>query len=288
MRVFVLKIWSATFRKIWYLFFNEGPINILGRLIFPFISKKRVEKAITASFEKYTLSTLFDEIIMSGYNQYYKNLSDEEKEKVNREIIWGKNAVAWNLSKEKEYALDKSIEFMPHREDIFERVATYSDNFSIHEIGTGNGMTLEYMQKRFHFHCYNGIDINSKIIANNSQKYSGIQFNCIDANDYFSILDENMIVLSFGCLMYFTPTKLSELINILAKKKSTIVVALNEPNVENYQGLQSSLLRDRFQYAHNYHQLFLLHGFRIEYEIFSDGRTTLIAKKDKDSKNEQS
>jgi hypothetical protein len=71
MRLVILKIWRLTFRKLWYLIFDNSPLNVLGKLVYPLVSRKRLQKAIRQSFQDYSLKTIFSEIIMAGYNQYY-------------------------------------------------------------------------------------------------------------------------------------------------------------------------------------------------------------------------
>jgi hypothetical protein len=280
MRLVILKIWRLTFRKLWYLIFDNSPLNVLGKLVYPLVSRKRLQKAIRQSFQDYSLKTIFSEIIMAGYNQYYKSLSQQEKEKLNRELVWGSNAVSWNYTKEKSYTKDLSQEFLPHRKYILSFINTQivdCSTFSLNEIGTGNGMTLEYMQDKFNFKSYVGIDINCEIINHNTKKYPSIDFKCVDSNYYFKDINDNLFVLSLGCLMYFQQSTLEDFFQILSQKKNIVYIAMNEPVIATYRTLDKSLERDRFQLTHNYPKLLQIYGFNIEFEKLEDNRLTLIA-----------
>jgi hypothetical protein len=206
-------------------------------------------------------------------------LSQQEKEKLNRELVWGSNAVSWNYTKEREYELDPTKEFLPYRQYIFNFIDKMEDcvTFSLYEIGTGNGMTLEYMQDKFNFKSYVGIDINCEIINHNTKKYPSIDFKCGDVNELFMDKSNDVFILSIMCLMYFQQSILEEFFHILSLKKQRIYIAMNEPVTNTYNTLDQSLERDRFQLTHNYPQLLQKYGFNIEFEKFENNRLTLIA-----------
>ena len=277
----LVDIWSKTGRKVWYKVFDKPPFVAIGSKIYPLLPERVVKKAINVGFKK---RSFWAELVIAGHNEYYKKLSNEKIEELNRKLIWGGEAYEWHLSKLEEYKKDFDEKFLKYKINLINELKKIDlKNFNIVEIGCGNGVFLEYLSKNIEANRYIGFDISKEIIEFNKKYYKNnhLEFYSIDIYDFIKLnMCSNTVFITSGVLMYFTQEFLENLIKDLKNEDKRIIFALNEIVTKDFDKQKESVSNARFAYNHNYKYLFEKYNWEImHYKYISKiNRVDLIAK----------
>jgi len=276
----LVDIWSKTGRKLWYKIFNKPPFVVIGSKFYPLLPEKVIKKAINVGFKK---RSFWAELVIAGHNEYYKKLSNEEIEKLNRKLIWGGEAYEWHLNKLNEYKNDFDNKFLKYKINLIDELKKIDlKEFDIVEVGCGNGVFLEYLFAHIPAKRYIGFDISKEIIEFDRKYYKdkNLEFYNIDIYDFIKLnMCNNTVFIASGVLMYFTQDFLEKLIKELKNSKKEVIFALNEIVTDNFDKQDNSVSNARFAYNHNYKYLFEKYNWNIlHYKYISDiNRVDLIA-----------
>lgn len=152
-----------------------------------------------------------------------------------------------------------------------ELLKTGEDFNTIVEIGTGNGMTLSYLESKFpQIDKFIGIDLSASQININNEKFkynSKLEFVASDGFDWVKRHGKsNMIfVTSRGVLEYFTEENLKAFFNQINSLGKAIFIAI-EPNGTEHDfklNPNSQVYGWERSFSHNYSKLFNDSGFKI-------------------------
>lgn len=139
------------------------------------------------------------------------------------------------------------------------------------EIGTGEGIVLDYLSDRFpEINRFIGIDLSvSRIEANKKifKKNDKLEFVVSDAVDWFKKNghDHMIVITSGGVLEYFTQSRLQGFFNELNNIKKIIFIAIEPIGVHHdfLKNPNSEIYGNENSFSHNYEKLFKDAGFNI-------------------------
>jgi hypothetical protein len=143
-------------KKTWYSFFSNHPFVGLGRLIVKIFPEKYISRFSNQFFTR-KASSLTATLIQSGLNAQYYAKNESEIRRLNREEFWGSEAgKRWHDQKMELYLKNKNLrddDYLKYRDPLIRQVSELisNTNFVYHtlcEIGTGNGMFLNYLSTK--------------------------------------------------------------------------------------------------------------------------------------------
>lgn len=140
------------------------------------------------------------------------------------------------------------------------------------EIGSGNGLVLEYLSKRFpQIPSFVGVDISAEATASNAVKWSGnsrLQFEAGDGVDWIrkNAGPASIYVVNGGVLEYFTQEKVEELYALTADIGGPAWWVVVEPIYPGYDPATETASRmngGEFSFCHNHESLLEKAGWTI-------------------------
>ena len=265
----LLKIWERTGRSIWYKLFDTPPLIVFGRIIVIVTPASLIHSAIDTAFKK---RSFWAELVLAGYNEKYKQLSSEEMEKLNRDLIWGNLASSWHQSKLDEYKNDFEGNFLEYKNDLINELKQLNlREYTLIEVGCGNGVFLDYLSENVEAQRYIGFDISKDIIDFDRKIYldKNLEFYNIDIFDYIKLgLTNKTIFIFSGVLLYFTQEFLEQLIGALQSEEKHVIIALNEIVSNDFEESNVSYSKARFGFSHNYPYVLRKYQWLILYSKF--------------------
>ncbi|GEM_PF-5015592 len=244
---FLLRLLPASYKSRLYEGFYTGSADTFGAMLYPAMDL-----------------------------QYY-SMSEKERERINRENIWGsQGGKNWHDVMNQSVQGDKeqftgTESFLKYRRPLIRQIlellsANQSYN-TICEIGTGNGMFLDYLSGEFPtIKKFVGIDLNQQQITDNKKTYknSGLEFVHTEITDWVRTENKNGIIFVTVCVLeYFSQKALEELLDLIRKNISPVAIAISEPTNINLDSQVISKPRGRAAYSYNYPHLFKQHGYKI-------------------------
>lgn len=139
------------------------------------------------------------------------------------------------------------------------------------EIGSGNGIVLDYLSNHFNtIENFIGIDLSEIQTEKNNEKYKDntrLKFVADDGFEWFKKQGhDNMVLVTFrGVLEYFTEEKLQNFFNYLGTLKNILIVTI-EPICANHnleKQKASQVYGAERSFSHNYPHLLKKSGFKI-------------------------
>ena len=260
------------FKHMWYAIFNHPPYAYLGSIILPFIPKTYRMNMEVDFFSGNAPKGMISHLVRSGINAKYYSSSDEQKRKMNREYFWGaESGRKWHDFKKKIYSdKNKKEEYIRHRKPLLSQILELCSNNSefntVCEVGTGNGMFLDYLSKNVQgVDNFIGVDLNKEQISENQRTYNNkLQFVHSEIMDYLhQMKSDNVIIVAIGTFEYFTEEELRELFDLLKSKFKYVAIAIHEPINLDLNSELSSKPRGNIAYSHNYPYLVEHSGYTI-------------------------
>lgn len=256
--------------------------GLTGSLLLKILPKNYIEKLRSKSIVwGFTHDHTFgDKIMMRLIGPYfwknYYSASEENQRMMNRAHFWGSEAgKLWHEEIRKKYGSEELFrdEFLKRRENLTNMLQEFLNQFpgyyhSICEIGTGNGMYINYLcQLRLPgIQNWIGIDLNKEQITINQKLFcsSAIQFISVEALEWIDKnSEEGTIFLSVGTLEYFTQSELEEYFNFIKNKFEKAAIAIAEPVSFDLQKEFQSTPRGHTMFNHNYPYMLSNAGYQI-------------------------
>ncbi len=271
-------------KKMWYLFFKNSPYSYVGRLAVKVLPKSYISHVRGEYFFAKGHTGFLITAIKKELNRQYYSLSEQEKRKLNRKKYWGAAAgKKWHVTVRKSYRnTEKKFtdEFTKLKLPLIAQISELlSENPSYHtlcEIGTGNGVFLDYLSRQFPFiEKWVGIDLNMEQISENMETYKGskLQFVQAEIMEWVNTQCETgTIFVGRTTFEYFTQSELNELFKNIYEKVNPAAISLCEPVCARTVEGSDSMPRDSsISFYHNYP--FLLE--HCHYRIFRQEVTCL-------------
>ena len=248
--------------------FKDHPYTYIGRILIKLSSKERRRKLENNFFTKKFKPTFFEKILIKEIERQYYLLNESERKKLNREKFWGSSAgKKWHdLEKESfEQSIKESRYLLINQlSDFLSKNPKYK---TICEIGTGNGMLLDHLSKKFKkVKNFMGIDINKAQIDENKRKYknTNLKFIHSEITDLFNKKNlKNTLFISWGTLEFFTEKEIMELLKLIKKETTNSAIAIGEPTNIDLKKQKTSKPRGKAAYSHNYPFLLNKEGYKI-------------------------
>ncbi len=262
---------KQTLRRGWYTFFAAHPLSYPARFILWTMSSKHRSEYLggfLSGNEKRW--PRLDKMIRKEVCRQYYSKPDGEIRKLNREKFWGASTgKQWHQAKRESY--NDPGRFLKIRgilvSQLSELLSEDSSYDTIIEIGTGNGMFIQHLSKKFpDVKNFIGIDLNEEQILENKATYkdSNIHFVHDEVTDWVRKNDiQNSIFVSCGTFEYFTQTELQELLEFIQNTSRPSAFAICEPvNIDLSRELVSQP-RGNIAFSHNYPYLFRCHHYGV-------------------------
>jgi hypothetical protein len=205
--------------------------------------------------------------------RYYRR-PDSRRRADNRNMFWGATAgVRWHEERRRKYQDRRRFEeeYLASRRLIIGQIEALLEQcpflHSVCEIGTGNGLMMDYLAghlariERFH-----GIDLSAEQVERNKAYYkeSRVEYFHIEAVDYVARLARpGTLFLAFGTFECFTQAELEEFLALARRAVDPVALAsCDAVDVDyNADAERDSRPRGNMLYNHNYHYLIDKHGY---------------------------
>lgn len=260
-------------RRIWYQFFSDHPDSYFGRFLLKILPLSFISQCYYEIFPGRESKGFFADIIKREICRQYYLQSDEAIRRTNKEKFWGSGpGKDWHNFIKLLYTDREKFnkEFLSHRTHLISHISkllSISNNYSvICDIGTGNGMLLNYLSKKFtSVKKFVGIDLNKEQILENRITYKDIHLEFVHAeitNWIHTNGEKGTIFVSCGTFLYFTQNELQELFKAIGQLSPSAVV-LNEPVNLDLKTEIVSRPRGGLAFSHNYPYLLKQCGYHI-------------------------
>lgn len=262
-------------KPIWYSFVKVSPYTVLGYFIpMKLVPRKYLLGLYSDFFIREHSKGLLASIIRQKVIDRYYSGSEEHRREFNRELVWGAAAgKRWHSIKRKLWSNQEGFcsDFLKHKisliEYIEELLSKYPRFKTICEIGTGNGLFINYLSGKIPgIDNFIGIDLNKDQISENAKIYNSNNLKFIHSEIVDYLNKENpkeILFITSGTLEYFTPGELKELLGLIRDKIEIAAVGLSEPiNMDLQNGLISKP-RGTTAFSYNYPLLFKECGYHV-------------------------
>jgi hypothetical protein len=169
-------------------------------------------------------------------------------------------------------------EFLPHADRLLQALTDellhLPDVDTLCELGTGAGQALNYLGQHLpRLHRLIGVDLNADAIRQCRASWSDprFEFHAGEAVDWVETHGRPhwIILTNGGVLEYLTSTRVSRLLNHIARTCHPAVVSVTEPVAPGHDLTQNSASRlfgSEHTFSHNYRRLLVSAGFAIHCE----------------------
>jgi 2-polyprenyl-3-methyl-5-hydroxy-6-metoxy-1,4-benzoquinol methylase len=262
-------------KKIWHVVFEDHPFSYIGSLVLPLLPTTYLSRFNDEFFTANGPRGLIATLVRSAINRQYYSQSDEQIRKLNRQRFWGgKAGKQWHAIKTEAYGDCKKYapEFLQYRKILVNQIQDLCNgrhNFTtVCEIGTGNGMFLDYLASQLPgIETFVGIDLNKDQIEENKTAYACTRLNFVhsEISDYINLCNcgERVIFVAYGTLQYFTQNELEALFELIRRNVRSAAIAIAETINIDIASQFSSTPRGNIAYSHNYPSLLERSDFRI-------------------------
>jgi SAM-dependent methyltransferase len=262
-------------KRTWYLLFSEHPYTYLGSCLVKILPASYIRRFYYGLFPGKPPSGFLGNIITRELCRQYYLKSEDETRRLNREKFWGAGpGKEWHSFIKKIYTdKDKfNKEFLTHRDlliaNISKLLSTVPNYYhTICDIGTGNGLLLDYLSKEFNnVKKFVGVDLNKEQILENKETYkdSKLEFVHVDITDWINTQSKDGIIfIACGAFEYFTQEELKELFQLIRERVSHAAITMCEPINLDLKSEMISRPRGGIAYSHNYPHLLKQCGYHI-------------------------
>jgi hypothetical protein len=248
----------------------------LGRVFVPWLPRWCVERILADYYIDQEPASDFKRSVRDELTRKYYRRSDVERRADNRNLFWGGTAgVRWHEERRRKYVDRQRFqdEYLKSRRLILEQVEWMLEQFpfmnSLCEIGTGNGLMVEYLADRLtHIGRFHGIDLSAEQIRRNKAYYgnSKVEYLHVEAADYVVRHGRpGTMFLAFGTFECFTQAELEEFLALTRRTIRRVAFATCDAVDVSYNAdvERDSWPRGNMLYSHNYRYLMEKHGFEI-------------------------
>jgi hypothetical protein len=246
----------------------------LGRLCFPCLPDRYLEKFIGDYYIDQEPKTFFKQAIRDELTRRHYESSEAEIRSANRASIWGGTAgVRWHEARRRRH--EENPQFLDHylntRGRMLEQIDWLLDGFPVFrnvcEIGTGNGLMIEYLAGRFarleHFHA---IDLSAEQIANNQAIFakSRVEYLHVEASEYVRRLCRpGTLFVTCGVFECMTRSEVEELFELAGRSVDPVAFAICDAVDVDFDAEieRESRPRGNLLYSHSYRFLLEKHGY---------------------------
>lgn len=262
-------------KRLWYSVFSERPYAYFGRFVVrlvPMSYRARVrDELFTARGPKGVLA----DIVRAELNrQYYASDCEEVIRRRSREEFWGGiPGKKWHgIAKERFSEPGAySREFLGFRQPLVRLISELlvsTDQFhTICEIGTGNGMFLQYLSERFpEIWRFVGVDLNGDQIRENQETYKGqrLEFDHAEITEWIQKQSENgTIFLGNETFEWFTPREFEELLQCIRERVKPAAIAIFACVDAGTLGKGVTRPRGALAFSHDYPHMLACCHYRI-------------------------
>lgn len=254
-------------KKTWYLLFNDHPYTYPGRICIKFLPASYLSHFYDEFYSGKGPSGLFANMVRAELNRQYYSKAEEEIRRLNRDKFWGAKAgLRCNKVKKELFSNEDKFrtEYLKLKEplifQISELLSTGNRYHTICEIGTGHGMFLAHLSKRFTgIRKFIGIDLNKEQILENEQTYkdTSLEFIQAEISDWIRAhCEKGSIFIASGTFQYFTQKELCELFRLVRERGNPAAIAITEAINLDLNNELMSKPRGNTAFSHNYPYLF--------------------------------
>ena len=193
---------------------------------------------------------------------------------INRRSLWGSTAgVRWHEERRQKHESNPQFRenYLATRSAMLEQIAWLLNHYlvftSVCEIGTGNGLLIEYLASRFtRIERFHGIDLSAEQIARNQAIFaeSKVEYIHVEASEYIvRHCRPGTLFVTCGTFECFTQAELEELLQLTRRTVNMVAFATCDAVDVDYDAKidRDSRPRGNLFYSHNYRYLFEKHGY---------------------------
>lgn len=259
-------------KNAWFAVFRDHPLTYPGRIMVAVLSQRRLAKLQEDFFTGNQTEGLVARMVRAELNRQFYSRSEGEQRRLNRERFWGGRAgVEWHEAQRQRHAGGIGPEFLRYRAPLVEQLkaltAAGPQFTTLCEIGTGNGLFLEYLSRELpQIARFVGIDLNREQIERNRGVYAGtrLEFVADEVDEWLRRgVNGPTIFVAAGTLECFTQGELVELFNKIRASGVPTAFGLCEPVNIDLSATTVSMPRGNTMYSHNYPHLLRASGYDV-------------------------
>jgi Methyltransferase domain len=247
----------------------------VGRLCLPWLTDSFHSRLIDDYYIDQEPNSFFKCAVRDELTRRHYESPDSAIRANNRNRFWGSTAgFRWHEARRRRYQ-DRQLfqdEYLESRGRMLEQIQWLLDHFpfidNLCEIGTGNGLMVDYLASRFSGvdRCL-GIDLNAGQIAENKTAYpnSRVEFLHLEATEYIVHHSRpGTLFVACGTFECFTQVELEEFLALARNTLDPVAIATCDAIDVDFDSKieRQSRPRGNLLYNHNYRYLFEKHGFQ--------------------------
>jgi hypothetical protein len=257
---------------------QEAVQRWLGHLCFPLLPAGYLAKVIADYYVDQEPRSFLKRAVRQELAWRYYRSSEGEKRHTNRRHFWGATTgVHWHEGRRLRYQ-DTGLfhkEYLGSRRCLLEHLAWLLDHFPcirhLCEIGTGNGLLVEYLARRLdQIERFHGIDLSAEQIARNRAACVGskVEFLHVEATAYLrQHFRPGTLFVACGTFECFTQVELEEFLALAHRSAGRVAISICDAIDVDYdaEAERASRPRGNLLYNHNYRYLLEKHGYQTRF-----------------------
>ena len=270
---------KAAARSAWFAVFPHHPYEYLGRVGVLGMLARRLPRSYVEYVERGVFTGrggVMGAIVRAELERCYYSSPPPEQQRRMRELWGGAAGVAWHAQRQslhadaERFAREVLTTRAPLVDALADLVAGDRRFQTVCELGTGNGMFLQWLADRLSpVRRFIGTDLNSAQIATNRVTYRGTQLEFSAAEALEWIDREGVpgtIVIACGTLECLPAVELETLLDRVAASCRPAAFGIVEPVTMDLEREIESRPRGAMTFSHNYPHLFRARGYELVLE----------------------
>ncbi len=248
----------------------------LGRICVPCLPESYVATVIDDYYIDQEPKSFFKRAIRDELTRRLYEGPEAEIRAVNRSSIWGGTAgVRWHEGGRQRYERDPRFleNYLKTRSHMLEQIAWLLAHFpfikNVCEIGTGNGLLMEYLAATLtQIERFQGIDLSAEQIARNQAAFgeSKVEYLHVEATEYvLRHCRPGTLFVTCGTFECITQAEVEEILELTRRTVDRVAFAICDAISPDYDAeveLDSRPRGDLF-FSHNYRHLFEKYRYEI-------------------------
>ncbi len=247
----------------------------LGRVSLPCLPDSYVAKLIDDYYIDQEPDSFLKQSVRAELTRRYYERPEAERRASNRDLFWGATAgIRWHEERRRRYQ-DRRLfhdEYLKSRRRMLEQMNWLLEHFpfvnNLCEIGTGNGMLVNYLAGQFRqVERFQGIDLSAEQISRNKRIYgeSKVEFLHVEATDYVvNHCRPGTLLVACGTFECFSQAELEEFLALTKKTVDRVALATCDAMDVDFDvdSERNSRPRGNLLYNHSYRYLLEKHGYK--------------------------
>jgi hypothetical protein len=248
----------------------------LGRIIVPCLPKSYVANLIGEYYIDQEPKSFFKQAARDELTRRCYQCPEAELRANNRDLFWGGSAgTRWHEERRLRYQDQRLFndEYLNSRGRMLEQINCLLEHFpsvtNLCEIGTGNGLMVEYLAQHLsQIEHFQAIDLSAAQISRNKTVYpdTKVEFLHVEVAEYVERhCRPGTLFVACGTLECFTQLELEEFLALTRRTVHPVAIASCDAVDVDFDAAteRDSRPRGNMLYNHNYRYLMEKHGYEI-------------------------